>query len=65
MAWQARGKVCACAFLVKLWMLCDLGVEVGEGVVRQGLVEGVPVEVLLDTGSAWTLVRRNLCWRVR
>ena len=46
-------------------MFCDnsedvLGVEVGEGVVRQGLVEGVPVEVLLDTGSARTLVRKEL-----
>ena len=28
--------------------------------VRRGLVEGVPVEVLLDTGSARTLVRREL-----
>ena len=46
-------------------MFCDnaedvLGVEVGEGVVRQGWVEGVPVEVLLDTGSARTLVRKEL-----
>ena len=46
-------------------MFCDnlddvLGVEEGVGVVRQGLVEGVPVEVLLDTGSARTLVRREL-----
>ena len=36
------------------------GVEAGEGVVRQGNVEGVPVEVLLDTGSARTLVRKEL-----
>ena len=46
-------------------MFCDnsedvLKVEVWEGVVRQGLVEGVPVEVLLDTGSARTLVRKEL-----
>ena len=34
--------------------------EVGERVVRQGLVEGVPVEILLDTGSARTLVRKEL-----
>ena len=27
---------------------------------RQGKVEGVPVEVLLDTGSARTLVRKEL-----
>ena len=36
------------------------GVEAGEGVVRQGKVEGFPVEVLLDTGSAWTVVRKEL-----
>ena len=36
------------------------GVEAGKGVVRQGKVEGVPVEVLLDTGSARTLVRKEL-----
>ena len=39
-------------------------VELGEGVVRQVLVEWVPVEVLLDTGSAWTLVRKNWCRRM-
>ena len=37
-----------------------LGAEIGEGVTRQGTVEGVPAEVLLDTGSARTLVRREL-----
>ena len=37
-----------------------LGAEAGEGAVRQGMVEGVPVEVLLDTGSARTLVRKEL-----
>ena len=36
------------------------GVEAGEGVVRQGKVEGVPVEVLLDTGRARTVVRKEL-----
>ena len=30
------------------------------GVVRQALVEGVPEEIWLDTGSAQTLVRRDL-----
>ena len=34
--------------------------EAREGVVRQGKVEGVPVEVLLDMGSARTLVRKEL-----
>ena len=37
-----------------------LGAEIGEGVTRQGTVEGVPAEVWLDTGSARTLVRREL-----
>ena len=46
-------------------MFCDntenvLGVKVGEAVVRQEWVEGVPVEELLDTGSARTLVRKEL-----
>ena len=46
-------------------MFCDnsenvLGAEVGEGVVRHGLVEEVPVEVLLDTGSVRILVRKEL-----
>ena len=32
----------------------------GVDVVRQGMVEGRPVEILLDTGSARTLVRKEL-----
>ena len=35
-------------------------VEAGEDVVRQGTVEGAPVDILLDTGSVRTLVRREL-----
>ena len=46
-------------------MFCEqtedvFGADDMEGVVRQGLLEGVPVEVLLDTGSARTLVRSDL-----
>ena len=37
----------------------DVGGEVQE-VVRNGTVEGTPVKMLLDTGSARTLVRREL-----
>ena len=37
-----------------------LGTDIGEGVTRQGTVEGVPAEMLLDTRSARTLVRREL-----
>ena len=36
------------------------GTEAGDEVVRHGMVEGVPVQILLDTGSARTLVRRDL-----
>ena len=36
------------------------GAEAGEEVIRRGTVEGMPVEILLDTGSARTLVRREL-----
>ena len=35
------------------------------GVVRQALVEGVPEEIWLDTGSAQTLVRRDLVLEAR
>ena len=37
-----------------------LGAEIGEKVVRQELVVGIPVEVLLDTGCVQTLVWREL-----
>lgn len=37
-----------------------LGTEAGDEALRQGTVEGVPVQILLDTGSARTLVRRDL-----
>ena len=46
-------------------MFCEqtediLEADIGEGVVCQGLLERVLVEVLLDTGSARTLLRSNL-----
>ena len=48
-------------------LFCDeenvLGGDVGgkvQEVVREGIIEGTPVKMLLDTGSARTLVRREL-----
>ena len=38
-------------------MFCAEETEMGVSVVHQGMVEGKLVDILLDTGNAWTQVQ--------
>jgi hypothetical protein len=46
------------------------GAEAGEGAIRRGMVEGMPVEILLDTGSENTCTarvgteRQGVVWKI-